>query len=103
MYSQTSLEVRSVWKTKEKSAKTSCPRLGVEVPDILLPDVGRPASCLRAPRRPTRTKFRGKFSFSQLELFALTLQPEKITHPGFFRIKITSQLQYSCITVILGN
>ena len=28
------------WRTKEKSANTSCPRLGLEVPDVLLPDVG---------------------------------------------------------------
>ena len=40
MHSRTFLEMRFAWRIKEKNAKTSCPRLGLEVPDILLPDVG---------------------------------------------------------------
>ena len=32
--------MKFAWKRKEESAKTSCPRLRLEVPDIPLPDIG---------------------------------------------------------------
>ena len=43
------LKCEFAWKMKEKSAKTLCPRLGLEVPDILLRDVGYQTSLAWCP------------------------------------------------------